>query len=248
MTAVSHWDKWQSLISIREKAKKETSVKIKLLLSVGLILIICVTGGFVGCTNEKAGAFPQFSIGDKWVSRWNTQGMEYTVTAEITGEEAVDGKDCWVMETTYEPPYKETVISTTNKYDKTNLDIVSSDYHTTKTGQITTITYKIGGTPYYPLKVGKESEEIAFQTLTSGNTTISWTENSTVTTKTVVEKMEKITVAAGTFNCFKVLKYDENGNLTQITWRPDETKLFQVKMTDMSEEDAIYELISYSVK
>jgi hypothetical protein len=222
-------------------------MKIKHLLAAMLILLICVTGSFPSCTASLNGDLPQFSIGDKWVSRWHTGGQEYIVTSEITGAENTDGIDCWVMETTFDPPYLGIVISTINKYDKTDLDIISSDYRTNQPGEFTSITYQISGTPYYPLSVGKESQEIDLQTITSGNSTIIQTENVTVITTTKVEKIETIKVEAGTFKCFKILKYDEKGKLIQVTWRSDKTKLFQVKIVDPSEEDGIYELISYSV-
>ena len=174
-------------------------------------------------------------------------GNEYIVTSEVTGEEFVEGKDCYVMETTFDPPYMGELTSTTNKYDKATFDIVTMDFHPTEPDDFTSITYKSDGTPFYPLTVGKEIEKTETRTITTGNSTITKTYDVTASTKTVVEKIEKITVEAGTFKCFKLLKYDEYGVLVQITWRSTETKMFQVKMTDMAEEDAIYELISYSI-
>ncbi len=217
------------------------------LLITALILIIGITGGFTGCGDNQEGALPQFSIGDKWVSRWHTGGEAYTVTAEITGEEFFAGKDCYVMEMSFDPPFDGTLTGVTNKYEKATLNIITMDMCSAIPGEFTSITYETSGTPFYPLSVGKEIAEVELQTITSGNSAITQTQNVTTATTTVVEKMEKITVEAGTFKCFKLLKYDEYGNLIQITWRSDETKLYQVKMTDMAEEDAIFELISYSV-
>jgi hypothetical protein len=222
-------------------------VKLKYLVLTILSLITCLAGSFTGCTNEPEGVLPQFSSGDQWVIRWVTGGEEYTVTYEVTGEEFLEGKDCYVMETTFEPPYMGELTGTTNKYEKANFDIVTMDFHSTKPDEFTSITYQITGTPFYPLVVGKKYEKTEIRTITTGNSTISQTSDVTAKTTTVVEKIEKITVEAGTFKCFKLIKYDENGNLIQITWRADETKLFQVKITDIVEEDAIYELISYSV-
>jgi hypothetical protein len=223
-------------------------LKIKFLLAVCLVLAITVTGVLYGCTPKLNGNLPQFAIGDKWVSRWHTGGEDYTVTSEITGEDIIDSQACWVMETTFDPAYVGTVTGMTNKYEKSDLDIIFSEYHMSTPGSFTTFTYKVSGTPYYPLIVGKEAEEISDQGMVTGDAIMTQTENSTIVTRTKVENIEEITVPAGTFQCFKVLKYDDQGNLIQTTWRSDKTKLFQVKMTDPAEEDAVYELISYSMK
>ena len=226
-------------------------MKIRILLAVLLIFMISLDSLFTGCSSPPNGAMPQFTIGDKWISKWTTGGTEYTVTAAITGEDSVDGNDCWVMEMSYNPAYMNQVTSITSQLDKTNLDILTSVYHMNTTEKSTTITYKIDGDPYYPLKVGKRAKEIEYRTITtvtsSGTTAVTQTENATVTTTTVVDKVENITTAAGTFKCFKISKYNENGALIQISWRSDTVKLYQVKMSDLTDPDATYELISYSV-
>jgi hypothetical protein len=220
-------------------------VKIKFLLAVCLIAVITTGGIISGCTPQLNGNLPQFTIGDKWVAHWHTGGDDYTVTTEVTGNEIVDNQDCWIIETTFDPAYGGSVTGMTNKYEKSDLDIIFSDYHLNTPGEFTTFTYKIRGTAYYPLAVGKEAQEITDQGMITGNATIAQTENSTITNTTKVEKIEKITVPAGTFDCFKVLKYDDQGNLIQITWRSDKIKLFQVKMTDPDEPEAVYELVSF---
>jgi hypothetical protein len=222
-------------------------VKAIYLLVMCIIITACIAGGFTGCAKTE-GNLPQLSTGDKWVSRWNTGGEEYTVTAEIIGEEYAEGKDCYIMETTFEPPFMGTLTGVTNRYDKATMNIVAIDMHSTVPDELTNATYRITGTPFYPLAVGKEIEEVELMTLTSGNSIISSSQNSTTTTVTKVEKIEKITTEAGTFRCYKLLKYDQSGNLLKTTWRSEATKFFQVKMIDMTEEDAVYELISYTVK
>jgi hypothetical protein len=224
-------------------------VKIKPFLSVGIVLVILLAGIFSGCSPKLNGNMPQFVIGDKWVLKWYSGAGDYTVTSEVSGEDMINGKNCWVMETTFDPVYQGVLTGVTNKYDKVNLDLLSSDYHSND-GKSTSITYQVSGDSYYPLSVGKKALDIEDQTIsttTTGTATVTQTENVTVTTSTVVEKIEKVTVTAGTFTCFKVLKYDDSGKLTSISWRTDKTKLFQVKMTDMNENNTIYELISYSV-
>jgi hypothetical protein len=212
-----------------------------------LVLITCFTVPLAGC-GKTEGHLPAFSLGDKWVSKWNTGGDEYLTTSEITGETTIDGNNCWTMTTTFDPPYMGQVTSMINNYDKATLHILKMDLLSTKPGDFTTAVYQTTGDLLYPVTVGKECREVELETLTWGDDMISQSQNSTTTTVTKVEKIEKITVEAGTFECFKLLKYDDSGNLTQISWRSNDTKMFQVKMEDAAEPDTVYELVSFSVK
>ena len=62
----------------------------------------------------------------------------------------------------------------------------------------------------------------------------------------VVEGIEDITVPAGTFRCFKVVEYNEQGNIDSIDWYADKAKV-NVKSIDHETGD-IMELQSYSVR
>ncbi len=221
-------------------------MSLKHLLALSLILVTIIGGSFTSCAKEQ-GALPQYSLGDKWVSKWHTGGQDYTVTTEVTGSEVVDGKDCYVMELTFDPPY-QSLVSVINKYDKATTNIVYEDMKMTDPGDFNTVVYEVTGDDAYPLTVGKVYKQVSLMTFTSGNATISSSQNSTTTTTTKVEGIETVTVPAGTFRCFKLVKYDEQGNITQITWRPAATKFFQVKMSDPTQPDDTYELVSYSVK
>jgi hypothetical protein len=221
-------------------------LKIKFLLVVSLVLVIMVAGVFAGCSPKPDGSMPHFTIGDKWVSRWDTAGQVYTVTMEIISETTVNGESCWVFQTSFDPAYQN-VVSITNKYKKTNLDIVVSDYKTDKPdGSFTSINFQVvSSKPFYPLEVNKVVTETDYEEITYGNKSLATTENTTEITATLVEKIETVKVPAGNFDCFKVLKYNASGNVTQISWRSDKVKLFQVKMIDSDEPDARYELISF---
>jgi hypothetical protein len=224
-------------------------LKIKFLSVTAIIIILftCFTGTLAGCGKQE-GRLPVFSIGDKWVSQWNTGGEEYRVTSEITGEATVEGKSCWIMTTTFDPAYTGKVTSMINNYDKATMNIVKMDLITIAAGEFTTAVYQTTGDVLYPVTVGEECREVESQTLTWGDASVSQSQNSTNIYVTKVEKIENITVEAGTFKCFKLLKYNSDGDLIQISWRSNDTKMFQVKMEDLSEPDAVYELVSYSVK
>ena len=222
-------------------------MKTKILVSLVLVLVF-LASALAGCAPSVNGDMPKYAVGDTWVSRWITEGSTYTVTTIVTGEQVVNGKNCWIFTTTFDPAYQN-VVSVTNQYDKSNMDIVRSDYKTDKPdGSFTSIGYEVVGKPFYPLKVGKVVTETDYMETVYGNKSLATSENTTQITATLVEKTETVTVAAGTFHCFKVIKYDDSGNVTGTTWRSDKTKLFQVKATDASSPNDTYELVSYSLK
>ncbi len=61
-----------------------------------------------------------------------------------------------------------------------------------------------------------------------------------------IEAIEKITVGAGTFECFKTVEYDENGEKVSTRWYSDKVKT-SVKEIDEVTGDT-QELVSYSVQ
>ena len=214
-----------------------------------VLVMVFLVSIIPACTPKVNGAMPRYAAGDNWVYRWVTGGQTYTVTTTVTGQDSVDGEDCLVFETTFDPAY-QSVVSITNKYKKSNLDLVFIDYKTDKPdGSFTSIVVEAHtDKPFYPLEVNKVVTETDYQEITFGNESIATSENSTLIFATRVEKIESVRVAAGTFSCFKVLKYDDTGNITSISWRSDKVKLLQVKTLDMSAPEDTYELISYSLK
>lgn len=64
------------------------------------------------------GVPPVLSVGDTWISTFVSDGIEYTETMEVTGEDIIDGKSCYVLEGTYEVPLIGIVDSVSAKYDK----------------------------------------------------------------------------------------------------------------------------------
>ena len=73
------------------------------------------------------------------------------------------------------------------------------------------------------------------------------TETDSVTETTIfkVEKVEEITVDAGTFNCFRIVEYDEDGNKLNTYWHSDTVKQ---NVKEINHEDgSTVELKSYSL-
>ena len=226
----------------------------------GVLLVFCLLAAtsllLPACQEEGAleGQLPTMQVGDQWVFSYVMGETTATLTEEITGEETVEGRDCYVTDMSFDPVMSSThdgVVYTTigMKYwgDKaTGLLGVKMEFTTTYNGQVVTQSETYFYNPWtslFPLEVGKEVE--------TEKTTINYFEGEqygepVVTTEkyTVVSK-EDVTVTAGTFSCWKITYYDSALDTTQTMWWSDEAKTM-VKMTD-ADGNTIMELESYSV-
>jgi len=210
-----------------------------------------------GGEEEEApgGQLPACETGDKWVWSYVMDGTTSLMTEEVIGEETVEGRDCYVIDMSFDPVMSSThegVVYTTTgmKYwgDKaTGLLGVKMEYTTTGNGQVFTsseISSYNSWISMFPLEVGKEveMEKTTIQYMEGeqyGETKVS-TEKFTVVSK------EDVTVTAGTFSCWKITYYDSALNTTQTMWWSDEAKTM-AKMTD-ADGKTISELQSYSVR
>jgi len=226
----------------------------------GVLLVFCLLVAISlllpACVEEEAleGQFPTIQVGDQWVWSYAMEETTYTLTEEITGEETVEGRDCYVTDMSFDPVMSSThdgvVYTTTSmKYwgDKaTGLLGVKMETTTTGNGQVFTSSATYSYNPWtslFPLEVGKEIETEKttinyFEGEQYGETEVS-TEKYTVVSK------EDVTVTAGTFSCWKITYYDSALDTTQTMWWSDEAKTM-VKMTD-ADGKTIMELQSYSV-
>ena len=198
----------------------------------------------------EEGALPILEVGDKWVLRGVIEGTEYAMTLEVTGEDVVDGKESYVTETSIAPPLYGIVSSMTMKLDKSTMLATrlqfSGEYEDMPYIVESTYSYELLGQPLYPRQIGKEYKVIETETTTS--TMLGETETETVTNTDTyrVEKIEQITVPAGTFRCFKIVKYDEAGTALTTSWESDKAKQISVKEID-HETGEVSELVSYSL-
>ena len=231
----------------------------KKVLVVLLVFCLLVATSFLlpACVEEEGaleGQLPTIQVGDKWVFSYVMDETTYTVTEEVTGEETVEGRDCYVTDMSFDPVMSSThdgVVYTTTgmKYwgDKaTGLLGVKMETTTTGNGQVITqsVTYSYSPwTSLFPLEVGKEVE--------TERTTLNYYEGEQygeteiATEKYAVVSKEDVTVTAGTFSCWKITYYDSALDATQTMWWSDEAKT-PVKMTD-ADGKTIMELQSYSV-
>ena len=205
---------------------------------------------------EKApgGQLPVYQVGDKWVWSYVMNEMTYTLTEEVTGEETVEGRDCYIIDMSFDPVISSThgdVVYTVTgmKYwaDKATTFLgVKMEQSVTGNEQTFTSTTHYSYNPWaslFPLEIGKVTE--------TENTTTQYSDgtqrgNPVVTTeKYVVDGKEDVTVTAGTFSCWKITMYGSAGNLTLTMWYSDQAKN-AVKMTD-AEGNTMMELKSYSI-
>jgi hypothetical protein len=200
------------------------------------------------------GVVPVYHTGDKWVYRFTSQGIMYTKTETITGEETIDGKSCYVVKRTYDPKYGGLISEETTWWDKSTALSIRSQITVEASGQSVTSTLissqNVTGSALWPMAVNNESTVVMngkTVTMASGKSS---TKESTSTITVKVEKAESITTNAGTFRTLKSVTYSSDGKVTSEQWYSDKAQA-TVKSTTIKNGTPSgdgEELLSYSVK
>jgi hypothetical protein len=75
-----------------------------LLAALPFALVAC--GGDGGADGGAAteGQLPTFEMGDTWVFSYMVGGADSTLTEEVIGEEEMGGRECYVLDMTFDPP------------------------------------------------------------------------------------------------------------------------------------------------
>lgn len=227
----------------------------------GVLLVFCLLGAtsllLPACLEEGTpeGQLPTSEVGDGWVWSYAMEETTYTLTEEITGEETVEDRDCYVIDMSFDPVMSHTqdgVVSTMTSMtywgDKaTGLYVVKMETSGTYNGTDFTSTQTFSYNPWasiFPLKIGNEVE--------TEKTAINYYEGEQYgdpvvsTEKYTVVSKEDVTVTAGTFSCWKITYYDSALDTTQTMWWSDEAKTM-VKGVD-ADGNTTMELQSYSVQ
>jgi hypothetical protein len=202
---------------------------------------------------EQAGRLPTSEVGDKWVWSYVMDGTTYTLTEEVIGEEMVDGRDCYVIDMSFDPVMSYTqdgVVSTitSHKYwaDKaTGFLGVKTEYSGTYNGTDFTSATTYSYNPWislFPLEIGKEVE--TEKTATQYFDGSQQGEPVVTTEKYRIDSKEDVTVTAGTFSCWKMTYDDGAPNSIQTFWYSDKVKSM-VKSTD-SAGNILMELQSFA--
>ena len=226
----------------------------------GVLLVLCLLATtsllFSACQEEEPeGQLPALQVGDQWVWSYVMEETTLTLTEEVTGEETVEGRDCYILEMSFDPVMSSThdgVVYTTTRMrywgDKaTGLLGVKHEYTTTANEQSHTSSMIYSYNPWtspFPLEVGKEVD--TERTTTNYVEGAQYGEIEVATERYAVVSKEDVTVIAGTFNCWKITYYDSTSDTTQTMWWSDEAKTM-VKSTD-EDGKTIMELQSYSIR
>jgi hypothetical protein len=203
---------------------------------------------------DWVGRLPIYQVGDKWGWRYVVDDITTLRTEEIIAAELVEDRDCYVVSVSFNPPISYTqdnikgiITSMTYWLDKATifyrvkmeLSVASNE----KDYDITEIYSYDSWLSIFPLEIGEgvEMEKETSRYLDS----IQTAESIITTEKYFTHSKEDITVAAGEFNCWKILVYNGNDNTVQTLWYSDRFTT-QVRITDVS--GSLMELESYLVK
>jgi hypothetical protein len=235
-------------------------VVVSLIAAVPFLFPACAVeeSGETGATEETEaapeGQLPVFKVGDTWTWSYDMSGTTYTLTETVTGSETVEGHDCYVIDMLFDPAISSvhdevvyTVIKMTYWADKmSGLIGVKQETEVTGGGQTFTSYETYVYDPWivlFPLEIGKVVEASKTTTQYMGDSQVG--EPRDTIERYVVEGKVQVTVAAGTFTCWKIVIYDGDGNVFVTMWYSDEIKS-AVKMIDAA-DDGCMELSSYSV-
>lgn len=221
-------------------------------MNIGLVILLVL--GLVGAAVWAAGCgsadkLPTWNIGDKWVYRVMGGGIEYTNTSEVVGEDVTADRDSYVVETSFTPPLVGYIDGMSQKFGMETMLILRTQTSVEIAGVPWISATSYSYSPHeglFPLEVGKELELTTTETKidVSGNETNEETKTSVLTLR--VEGTEEVSVPAGTFECFKIVKYDERGSAFKTEWYSGRAEA-NAKTID-HESGYVDELVSYSVR
>lgn len=212
---------------------------------VAIIVVIVVIGGISGYLMLRGGG--EIRIGSQWVFQIY-DGFVYTLTNKVTAIETIGGRDCYVLDATFDPPYMGYASDAKYWVDKTTMETVRIQM----SGEYMGYPYLMGATATYQYPEAEPTREVGkeYTVIETTVTTITalgetQTENETETYIVKIEKMEKVTMPAGTFTCFKIVEYFENGDLSRTNWYSDKAKISVKRILHGTGETM--KLVSYSL-
>jgi hypothetical protein len=207
-------------------------------------------GDLSGTLEISEGLLPTLYAGDTWVFREVYKGIEYTRTEKIIREESMEGRACYVMQVTYDPPMDGWIYEETRWINKaTHYPIFSrisatlGDFGVTMTRLIS--YSREGATNRWPYQIGNEFTVKTSWIITDFLDAESFTDKGESTAIYKCLGTEDVTVEAGIFKCFKTVSY-ENYQATYEYWYSDKAKT-RVMTRGITNAHTI-ELISSSVK
>lgn len=199
---------------------------------------------------KRRGLLPIFQIGNYWLFNMSDGSTVNTWSFLLRTEETLNNVDCYVIDISFSQPFQDIFTNLTIWYEKSTL----LPLQTLFIGEIWSIPFLSTMSSTYdysenlwPIQVGKEitvNETDVISTLILDETDI---ETETWGYSIKVEALEEITVPAGTFTCFKLVEYADDGTLNKISWYSDTVKFLYVKMVNTITGET-NELLSYNLQ
>ena len=203
---------------------------------------------------------PTHNVGDTWTYKVMFYDTEYTMIAEVTGEDVTDGKECYVVEASFDAPLQGFEVNTAvAKIDKaTRLPVIMTgegDYYYTGMripGSVTAeFSYEFPDGLPYPLEEGKEFI-VGVTTTVTVSSILYYEETATAvyTYRFVVEEdSETREVGVVLFeDCLRIVTYDETDAVASTMWVSDDIGQLFVELifADMGDTSGMsLEIISY---
>ncbi len=196
----------------------------------------------------QRGSLPNLKKGDEWAMGYVHVGeTPCEIINRVIGEMDVGGKSCYVLESKFDPPL---LPSSTLIMDKVTMDVVSiSSVEETENGtfELTlNYTYEYSDTLMFPLEIGKTWKVIETENAITSVMGENLIYDSTFVYINKIENIEEIIVPAGTFDCFKIVSYDEEGQEKMTWWYSDDAKNDIKEFNHETGEDLV--LTSYSIQ
>ena len=206
-------------------------------------------GGSSGVMKINEGVLPSLDTGDIWEMTLISDGVETAATFEITGEETIGETNTYAGLFSFEPALEGVISSGVVNLDMQTfreMRFEASAVSGVPFSMVVTAEHQPSDSNLYPLSVGKKvtvTEVESTEIVVAGD---QQNETETNTYTYIVEGIEEVTVPAGTFRSFKIVKYDDTGNALETNWSSDAVKGFDVKTID-HESGETFDLISYSL-
>jgi len=188
----------------------------------------------IGGTTERLtvneGLRPTINVGDVIISESTSGSITSKVTESVVGDSAINGKDCWLIEATFDPPLADIFSEGELCADKTTFFPLKSTLSGEGAEVVKYSTYEfLGAEPIFPLRVGqvivvRENDDI---TTTFFGPQIN--ERDSNIKKYQVEDIEDISTPTGNIKAFRINILDEKDVLIATIWEAPKVKLNIIK-------------------
>ncbi len=185
---------------------------------------------------------PKWEVGNEWKYEMKVMGIEGTVTHKVSEITNIEVKG-----TNYEVYHVEVIGSGGTEhmyYTTSDLSLVKMEIPSTSVSSALTFTYHPPKLDFnFPHAVGKTWNSTYNMTIITGEAD---PVNVTMNEDYEVIKMENLTVAAGTFECFRIESLDRFENIHTTKWYSEDVKNIVKSSVNMTGIITEMEFVSFS--